>query len=83
MKLMYFDCQYFRNFAITRANNYSYNLSFAKKVSCELKYRISTKLNVEFKNNFWDNTSQPHLMLYIQILLNLSNHASIKLHFNN
>ena len=40
------------------------------------EYRRGTKLHVEFKNNFWDNISQPHcdtgccIQLLIKLKLN-------------
>ena len=39
-------------------------------------------MHVEFKNNSWNNTFQPHRVLH-PILAKLSKYASIKLYFNS
>ena len=58
----YFYCQYLRNL----------HVHIIRVILCHLqksnflikRTRLGTKLQVELKNNFWDNISQPHWELH-------------------
>ena len=54
-----------------------------KKVTVSAKtIGLGTKLHVEFKNNSWNNTSQPHWVLH-PTSCKLIRLSSIKLNFDN
>ena len=79
---MNFYYQYHRNFAITCPHNKSITLSFAKVIFSVKRIKWTTNC-MSSLNTINEILPFNHIGCCIQLLANLSNYASIKLHFKN
>ena len=77
---MYFYCQYFRNFEIAYSHNINNTLSFTKVINCF--YQNKNQICLSSLATIPWLKALNHIGCCIQILENVSNDASIKLHFN-